>query len=186
MPDLMTHMTAAYLVKRVTFPRKNVFAFVAGATLPDLVSYVPLFISAAFVSLQRSGLLNLPGTFHWFFDLHYLFAPFHGFVPFFLLCWILVLFFPEEERRGILVNLVLGSGLHLLLDLAQESHTPTGYLLFPLSTKSFSLDWFGSESSLHVAPFLMAVAAGVLVRDRIRGRRAGRGAGSEGPGIRPA
>jgi len=172
MPDLMTHLTAAYLIKRAVSPRKHVLSFVAGATLPDLVSYIPLFAVGACMSLQRAGLVDLQGVTHWFSDLPYLFAPLHGIVPFFLLCWILVLFFPEEGRKGTFVNLLLGAGLHFLMDLAQESHNPTGYLLFPLSGKSFSLHGFGSESSLYVAPFLTAVAAGVLVRDRIRDRNA--------------
>lgn len=173
MPDLMTHMASAYLVKRATFPGKNTLAFVAGAVLPDLVSYIPLFVVASFLSLEYAGILAVPETARWFLDLPYLFAPFHGMVPFFLLCWILVFFFPVEERRGIFLNLVSGAGLHFLLDLAQESHNPTGYLLFPLSTRSYSLQWFGSESSIYVAPLLMAVAAAVLCRDVTRARRTG-------------
>lgn len=174
MPDLMTHLTAAYLVKRATNPRKNMLAFVAGATLPDLVSYVPLFVVAALLSLEFVGLVDLPGTPGWLLKMPYLFVPFHGLIPFFLLCWILVLFLPEPGRKGVFVNLVLGASLHFILDLAQASYGPTGYLLFPFSTKNYSLHWFGSESSLYVAPLLAAVAAGVLVRDRLRARSAGR------------
>jgi len=168
----MTHMTVAYLVKRVVSPRRNMLAFVAGATLPDLVTYVPLFMVGVGMSLQRAGFLDLQALPVWVSNLPCLFAPFHGIVPFFLLCWLLVLFFPVEKRKGIFGNLVLGAGLHFLMDLAQVSHNPGGYLLFPLTREDYSLEWFGSEASLYVVPVLMAVAAVVLIRDILRDRNA--------------
>jgi len=171
MPDLMTHMTAAYLVKRAVSPRRHMLSFVAGATLPDLVSYVPLFAVGIGMSLQRIGLLQAPGLPPWLGRLPCLFAPFHGILPFFLLCWMAALFFPRESRRGVFLNLVLGAALHFVMDLGQVSHNPVGYLLYPLSHKSFSLEWFGSESSLVAAPVLAALAAAVLAHDGLRARR---------------
>ncbi len=169
----MTHMTAAYLVKRAVSPSRNMLAFVTGATLPDLVSYVPLFFVGFGVSLQKAGLLRLDGMPDWFHSLPYFFAPFHGILPFFLLCWILTLLFPLAARRGIFVNLLLGASLHFAMDLVQVSHNPVGYLLFPFSRKSWSLGWIGTESSLYIVPFLVAIAAAVLIRDALRKRKTG-------------
>jgi hypothetical protein len=164
----MTHMASAYLVKRAVSPGKNMLAFVAGATLPDLVSYLPLFVVGAGASLQRAGLLDLHRLPSWFEDLPYFFAPFHGIVPFFLLCWILALGFPAEQRKGIFVNLASGAALHFLMDLLQVSYNRVGYLFFPLSRDSVSLGWIGTESSLVVVPLLAGAAAVVLIRDHVR------------------
>jgi hypothetical protein len=169
----MTHMASAYLVKRAVSPGKNMLAFLAGATLPDLVSYLPLFVVGAGASLQRAGLLDLHRLPSWFEDLPYLFAPFHGIVPFFLLCWILALGFPAERRKGIFVNLASGAALHFLMDLLQVSHNPVGYLFFPFSRDSVSLGWIGTESSLAAAPLLAGVAAVVLLWDHVRKRKDG-------------
>ena len=162
----MTHLSAAYLVKRAVSPRRNMLAFLLGATLPDLISYIPQSIIAITLSLERAGVLRSDQIPIWFSDLPRLFYPFHGIFPFIILCWILALLFPIASRQGILLNLILGGCLHFSLDLMQIRYGTVGYLLFPLSNRSYSLDWIGTESSLYVVPFLAGAAAAVFLWDR--------------------
>ena len=46
MPDLMTHFTASYLLKRAVASRENMMAFLLGTTLPDILAYTPLMVAA--------------------------------------------------------------------------------------------------------------------------------------------
>ena len=65
--------------------------------------------------------------------------------------------------------------LHLFMDLLQVQHgSESGYLLFPLSRKSFALNWIETESSLYTLPFLLAAATIVLAIDFIRRRKRSR------------
>ena len=159
MPDLMTHLTSSYLLKRLLAGKHNIVPFLVGATLPDMIAYIPLVVS---------GFLPLKSMPLWVKAFPLFFLPFHGIVGFTLLSWMLALLFRAELRRGIFLNLELGGLVHLSMDLLQRQHTQSGYLLFPFSSKSFGLGWLETESSLYTVPFLVAAAAVVFGVDSFR------------------
>ena len=162
MPDLMTHLTSSYLLKRLLAGKRNIVPFLLGATLPDMIAYIPLV---------ASGLLPLEYLPVWTNALTYLFFPFHGIVGFTLLSWMLALLFQTELRKGIFWNLELGGLVHVLMDLLQSQHGQSGYLLFPFSGKSFGLGWLETESSLYAVPFLVAAVVIMLGIDSFRQRK---------------
>ena len=162
MPDLMTHLTASYLLKKAVAPRRYMVPFLLGATLPDMLTYIPLIVS---------GFLPLRSMPLWVNAIPFFFFPFHGIVTFTLFSWILALLFPTEARKGIFLNLELGGLLHIFMDLLQVKHgEDAGYLFFPLSGKSFALGWIETESSLYTLPFFVAAATIVLGIDLFRYR----------------
>ena len=96
MPDLMTHLTASYLLKKAVSPKDYMVPFLLGATLPDLLAYMPLIVS---------GFLPLKSMPLWVNASPYFFFPFHGIVAFTVFSWMLALLFPMELRKGIFLNL---------------------------------------------------------------------------------
>jgi hypothetical protein len=172
----MTHLTASYLLKKAVSPRHNVVPFLLGATLPDLLAYMPLILTG-FLPLQSMPL--------WVNASPYLFFPFHGIVAFTVFSLMLALMFPIERRKGVFINLELGGVLHMFMDLLQVQHGgESGYLLFPFSRKSFALEWIETESSLYTLPFLVAAATIVVGVEWIRHRNESRQL--EGPGADPS
>jgi len=167
----MTHLTVAYLVKRTVSPKQNMVPFLAGSTLPDLLSYIPLMTIGITVPLIKTGLIHLESPPGWLFEIPYCFYPFHALVPFMLLCWFFVLWCPVKARRGVFLNLVLGSMLHFALDGLQINPNEYSYFLFPFSMKALELGWIGTESSLYVVPFFTVAAATVLFMDVYKKRK---------------
>jgi len=169
MPDLLTHAATAYLLKRVLSPRRHLVPFLLGSALPDLVSYLPLAITSATPVLARELAQGTQVTSTalplWIEHVPEFFYPFHGILPFLLLCGLLAFLVPAADRRGVFLNLLLGGLLHLGMDLLQVNHHQHSYLLFPFSWRAYSLGWIGTESSLSVAPFLCAACAAFLVYD---------------------
>ena len=183
MPDLMTHLAASYLVKRTLAPERHMLPFLLGAALPDIVSYLPLGVTVtAPPLLARFASWNPDAIPLWAKHFPEFFYPFHGVIPFALLSCLLAFLFPAAGRGRVFLNILLGGLLHLLMDLLQVSHNQSGYLLFPLSWRSFSLGWIETESSLYAAPFLCAAAAAFLLHDRRNRRGWGRPAGRAGEG----
>jgi len=162
MPDLMTHLTASYLLKKAAAPKQNVVPFLLGATLPDMLAYIPLLVS---------GFLPLKSMPLWVNAVPHFFLPFHGILCFTLLSCLLALLFPREVRKGVFLNLELGGLLHLFLDLLQVQHgREVSYLFFPLYHTSFSLGWIETESSLYTLPLFVVAATIVLGIDIFRHR----------------
>ncbi len=156
MPDLMTHFTASYLLKRVIAPKFNMVPFLMGATLPDILAYIPIVI-AGYVP---SGLF--PG---WLVKLPYFFLPFHSLFGFFLFSWLWAMLFAEEARPGVFINLALGGLLHFVMDALQVQHGEFGLLFFPFSWRSIQLGWIETEASLQVLPYLVVLAGVVFFTD---------------------
>ena len=134
MPDLITHMAGAYLVKKGFRITKFLVLFYLGAMLPDLVS--------------RPFHIIWPQT---------LFASqaFHSPVGSFLICWLVSLFFREDQRKPVFWLLLSGSIVHLIMD-AGQMHLIGGYLwFFPFSMKTFTAGLFWPEDSVRFLPYTM-------------------------------
>ena len=159
MPDLMTHFTASYLLKRAVAPKENMTAFLLGAALPDILAYIPLVV-AGYIP---SG--SLPA---WIKDLPFMFLAFHSVIGFFLFSWWAALLFHVDLRRGVFVNLFLGGLLHFCMDMFQVQHAEFSSFLLPFSWQSFHLGWFGTEASLWGLPFITAAAVIVYSIDILR------------------
>lgn len=153
MADLITHGCVAILLKVATGGRR-VRTFVAGALLPDLLSRAPAMV----MSSVNARFEALPDV------LVYMWAPLHlpaGMVPAALL---LSLLFPEDQRRETFVALLGGMMLHLALDLLQSHYMPGYRIFFPLSPLGVELGLIGSEDTVRLAPFLVAITAVVSLR----------------------
>ena len=132
MPDLVTHVSLAYFLKRPkAWARYRVFFYI-GAILPDILTR-PLYIL-------------FPPLYMVIYSLH---TPFVVAV----LCLLFTMFFEIKHRPGIRLNLFLGIGTHFGLDLLQKSVTVSYYWLFPFSFRSFSLGIFWPDESVRLVPF---------------------------------
>ena len=136
MPELITHIAGAYLVKKGFRITKFLVFFYLGAMLPDLVSR-PLHIIWPQTLLASQA--------------------FHSPMGVFLICWLISLFFREDQRKTIFFLLLSGSILHLLMD-AGQMHLIGGYIwFFPFSMKTFSAGLFWPEDSLRVLPYTVII-----------------------------
>ena len=136
MPELITHIAGAYLVKKGFRITKFLAFFYLGAMLPDLVSR-PLHIIWPQTLLASQA--------------------FHSPMGVFLICWLISLFFREDQRKTIFFLLLSGSILHLLMD-AGQMHLIGGYIwFFPFSMKTFSTGLFWPEDSIRVLPYTVII-----------------------------
>ncbi len=141
MPDLVTHIAGAYLVKKGVRITRYAVLFYLGALLPDLVSR-PLHII-------WPKLLPATQAFH---------CPFGVF----LICWLISLFFRLDQRKAVFWLLLAGGFVHLLMD-AGQMHLVGGYLwFFPVSLKTFSLGLFWPEDSIRFLPYTAMIVLAVL------------------------
>lgn len=157
MADLVTHASVAVLAKAGTRWRM-VPIFVGGTLAPDLLSRAP----ALALGWVHTEIIRLPAVLTYGWD------PLHQPLGMLLAAYGIALWFAEDVRRTVFLNLLGGMYLHLGLDLLQ-SHHGVGYLLgFPFSHWAFEFGWMGSEDSVLVAPIvaLLAIwAARVRKRD---------------------
>ena len=150
MPDLVTHLAGAYLVKKGIRITRYLAFFYLGALLPDLASR-PLHI--LFPRLNRAA------------------AAYHSPMGVFLICWLVSLFFRQDQRRGVFFLLAGGSLLHGLLDLCQK-HLVGGYSwFFPFSRQTFSLGFFWPEDSLRFLPFTIVIVLAVYLWGYLRRKK---------------
>jgi hypothetical protein len=106
-------------------------------------------------------------------------------VGFTVFSWLLALLFSTGARKGVFLNLVFGGVLHMFMDLLQVQHGgDSGYLLFPLSRKSFALGWIETEGSLYTLPLFVAAASIVAAIDIFRYRHRPRRGGDPETGPR--
>ena len=158
----MTHLTTAYLLKKLLSPARHMSAFIAGATLPDILSYCPVILGAYIPSdLMPAWIKTLP----------FMFLAFHCLFGFFLLSWLVALLFQSDLRRGIFINMLAGGWLHLAVDTLQVQHGEFSSLFFPFSLRSVQLGWLESETSLLGLPFFIGIAFLVIVMDYYRNSR---------------
>ena len=151
MPDLITHFTAAYLLKLPRRWARFRVPFYLGAILPDLLTR-PLYIL-------------FPPSIYVVYSLH---TP----IVTAVVCLLIAMFFDEEIRSGVRRNLLLGISLHYGLDIMQK-YFFSGYLLFyPFSSKSLGLQLFWSEEALQLVPVWVIIVVGIeafcLVKRRVK------------------
>jgi len=132
MPDLVTHLSIAYLLKRWTTVLEYSAVFYLGTILPDI--------------LTRSFYILFPNT-------YWVVLPLHAPIPLFFVCCLITYLFDEKLRKGVLMSLASGVFLHLVLDFFQKHIEPEFLLLFPFSWKAFELGLFWAEDSLYTIPF---------------------------------
>lgn len=150
MPDLVTHLAGAYLVKKGIKITRYLAFFYLGAMLPDLASR-PLHI--LFPSLNWAA------------------VAYHSPVGVFLICWLISLFFRLDQRRRVFSLLFAGSVVHWLLDLGQK-HLVGGYSwFFPFSSRTYSGGFFWPEDSLRFLPVTVVIVLAVYLGGYLRGRK---------------
>ena len=150
MADLLTHMGTALLAKATT-RGTGTGVFVVGVTLPDLAARLP---GMALQELGERGLAIPEPLYHASSVLH---QP----LGMALLCLLIASFFQGPQQRLVFWNLLGGCLLHLAVDMLQ-GHVGGGHLLlFPLSTQDYELGWMGTETSVLVAPLLLAAGYGL-------------------------
>lgn len=147
MPDLITHAAGAYLARRGFGLTGYAVLLYLGVMLPDLLSR-PLHI--------------LFPRYTWAA------AAFHSPAGVFLACWLIALFFREDQRRRVFCFLFGGGMLHELMDLGQK-HLVGGYRwFFPFSKKEFSLGFFWPEDSVRVLPYTIILVLIVYLLGYLR------------------
>jgi len=155
-PDLVTHVGAAYVLNRPWRWHQTRAAFLLGTVLPDAVT--------------RPFYILFPQS-YWFVN------AWHTPVATLLFCLWIAAWFHPAERRMAFGALSLGAALHYLLDLLQR-HALHGYFwLFPFSWKTTTWGLFWPEDAVRLAPFWVAlvIVVKLLVR-RLRRKHAVAGA----------
>ena len=132
MPDLVTHLSIAYLVRRKVKFWDSRGAFYLGTIIPDI--------------LTRPITILFPNVAWAVMSLH---TP----IILFIVCWLISYFFAESLRKGVFISLVSGVYLHLFLDSFQKHVTPEYKWLFPFSWKAYEVGLFWAEDSLYTIPF---------------------------------
>ena len=152
MPDLLTHFMTAYATRELESRRRLSYWFLVGAVLPDV--------------LTRPSTLVMPASF-WYT------MPFHTPIGLFLACLSVSLLAGGEFRKGVLLNLLAGSYLHLGFDVFQTHIAGGYYLFFPFSWKSFEFDLMWPEDSLYLTPLWIVLGILLLIRRIYLERRRG-------------
>ena len=134
MPDLVTHISVAYLAQKSFKASKYLAVFFAGTILPDILTR-PLYII-------------FPGAYWFIYPLH---------TPFILIlvCLLISYFFEEKIRKTIFISLLAGVFLHLFLDFFQEHLIGVNYWLFPFSDIDVGVSLFWQDDSPYAVPFLL-------------------------------
>jgi len=134
MPELITHTTFAYLIRKRNLDIHYLILFLFGAMLPDL----------------------LTRPFTTFFKLEqYFFNASH--TPFVVILWIIIIsqFFENEIRWQVFKYISLGALTHFFLDLFQISSNNIGYQwLFPFSDWNFQFNFLWADESILLAPIM--------------------------------
>lgn len=154
MPDLVTHFTAAYLLKIPRRWSRFRVPFYLGAILPDLMS--------------RPFYIVYPPAGYFIFSLH---TP----VILIVVCFLIAQFFEREIRSGVRANLLLGIALHFSLDLLQKTTIAGYFWLFPFSWKDLDLGLFWPHESIRLVPvwigLVIALEAMLRLKKKIEGRQ---------------
>ncbi len=131
MPDLITHLSVAYLSNRWLKVIKYSTLFYVGTILPDILTTA----------------LSIP-----FPKTDFVFYPLHTPLGLFVLCLLISFFFEETKRKGVFFSLIAGCYLHLTLDLLQKHMQPAYALLFPFSWRTFEFGLLWPESIVRFVP----------------------------------
>ena len=140
MPDLFAHFSSAYLPSRYQKFRQYDALLVAGTVLPDLLARIPIIIFVRW--------FDLPVV--------YFFRALHSPISMILVCYMLSFLFERSIRFKSFLSLIVGSFLHLILDLMQQQFFYGVYTPFlPFSIKTMQWDWFHYNTSLLFFPILL-------------------------------
>lgn len=134
MPDLATHVAAAYLLRMPLRISRYSAIFFLGTILPDI--------------LTRPFYILFPDTYWFVYPLH---------TPYILIlvCLLISHFFENTIRRSVFISLVAGVFLHFSLDLFQKHLIGVNYWLFPFSDLNIEIPLFWQDDSIYVLPFLL-------------------------------
>jgi hypothetical protein len=145
MPDLITHVAAAHLLKRpfeIRDPSRNHAPvrtiFYLGAMLPDLLS--------------RPWYILFPPVQDWVVAFH---TPF-GML---LTCGLLTLLFERNLRGKVFLWLMAGVLLHFGMDCLQKQVTGNNFWLFPFSWRNFGYGLFWAGEAVTFMPVWIALVA---------------------------
>ena len=144
MPDLITHVAIAHIIKRgseFTFFQERSAAFrvlfYLGTILPDI--------------LTRPFYIIFPATHAWTF-------PFHTPFGMFVICTLIAQFFEKAIRKQALISLMTGALLHFLLDFWQKQIIGGYRWLFPFSWKTVGIGCFWADEIIPLIPvWILAV-----------------------------
>lgn len=138
MPDLATHVAAAYLASwfKLNLRRETLSLFLLGNILPDI--------------LTRPIYAVLPQA-YWFF------APLHTPVGIVLACGVISQMFDFSLRKKTFMILLVGAVFHLLLDSLQKRVVDVYGILFPISWKDIYIGVFWPDESLVLLFVLLII-----------------------------
>ncbi|HOE28188.1 MAG: hypothetical protein IT574_06550 [Candidatus Aureabacteria bacterium] len=148
MPDLLTHLCSAQLVRRGLFDRLFPL-FALGAVLPDLLS--------------RPAHILFPAAYPFV-------KPLHSPVLVVPCCALCALLFVRSVRREAFACLLAGALLHLALDACQKQLGPEYFWLFPFSWRGGWIGLFWPEQAIFALPATVAVT---LLVSALRRKRRG-------------
>lgn len=159
MPDWTIHLGAASLLSR-GLDRHRPWLILLGGVLPDFIS-------------RLNAVLGDALTLNWFYN--YSLGCFH--TPFMLILvslWIAILIPAQTtgETGSNFAYIYVSSLLHIFIDMLEVKIPGFGeYLLFPLSAKTFQLNWLSTHSSWYFVFYaFMLVALVSWLRDLIKFR----------------
>jgi len=141
MPDLITHVAAAHLLRRpfelkshdsATVPMRVLFYL--GTILPDI--------------LTRPWYILFPATMEWTYPLH---TP-AGMI---LVCSLLALFMAPSIRMKAYLHLLGGGALHFLLDACQKHLSNNEFWFYPFSWRGFGFQLFWSGEVIPFIPYMI-------------------------------
>ena len=140
MPDLFAHFSSVYLPSRYRRFRRYDALLVLGTVLPDLLSRIPIIIFVRWLD----------------FPVAYFFRALHTPIGVILICYLLSFLFVRSIRFKSFLALVVGSLVHLVLDLMQEQFFYGVYMpFFPFSITTVQWGWFHYNTSLLSFPVLL-------------------------------
>jgi hypothetical protein len=150
MPDLITHVSTAYFVKKAGGRSWPAAIFYFGTILPDI--------------LTRPFYVLFPGL-YWFV------YPLHTPLVILLVCSLISYCFERNLRKGIFLSLTAGVSLHFLLDLFQVHVNGSNYWLFPFSKVHIEVGLFWHDNSVYAIPFLLLGVAAIELSAMLKRRR---------------
>lgn len=159
MPDLVTHVAVAHLLKRpfeIRNPSWNHAPlrtiFYLGAMLPDLLS--------------RPWYILFPPVHDWV-------LAFHTPSGMLLTCGLLALMFERRLRKKAFLCLMLGAVLHFGMDCLQKQVTGNNFWPFPFSWRDFGygLFWAGDAVAYFPVWIVLVVLMEGIIRFTKRGSR---------------